>query len=180
MVKVMNVVFGIGIAVLLFMVVMLGTQVFYPEPRYEDYCNATYYEKIPPSDISLCNVNMTFTECITVVKGSQTPSELQNQEMERCNREFNEVSEIYGKNLFVINNIAGIIAVIVSLFLLSMVNIAAGVSFSGLILIIYGFMRGWQGVGDKLKFAVALIVAAIFVYFAVRINKKYSQDSRKR
>ena len=38
MVKVMNVVFGIGIAIIVFLVVILGIKVFYNEPVYEDYC----------------------------------------------------------------------------------------------------------------------------------------------
>ena len=61
-----------------------------------------------------------------------------------------------------------------------MINIAAGTAFAGLVLIIWGFMRGWQGTGDVLKFVVALIVAVLFVYFAVVVNKRYSKPLRKR
>jgi hypothetical protein len=39
MAKVMNAVFGIGIAVIIFIVVLLGIQAFYPEPKYDKYCN---------------------------------------------------------------------------------------------------------------------------------------------
>ena len=177
----MNVVFGIGIAVLIFMVVMLGTQVFYPEPMYEDYCNHTYFEKaVPIYDSTICSDNMTVGACNLLVKEKQNTLDKQTLEQERCNKEYQEVSNIYGKNLFVINNIAGIIAVIVSLFLFSMVNIAAGTAFSGLILIIYGFMRGWQGTGDILKFIVALIVTTLFIVFAVRVNRRYSKEAKKK
>lgn len=179
MARVMNVVFGIGIAILLFIAVMLGTQVFYPEPMFEDYCNISFYDKpVAIYDSTICSDNMTVKDCNTLVKEKQTTLDKQNQEQERCNKEYMDASKIYGKNLFVINNIAGIIAVIVSLFLFSMVNIAAGVSFAGLILIIYGFMRGWQGTGDVLKFIVALIVTTLFILFAVRVNKRYSRDNK--
>jgi len=57
---------------------------------------------------------------------------------------------------------------------------AAGTSFAGLVLIVYGFMRGWQGTGDVLKFVVALIVAVIFVYFAVLINNRYNSKKSKK
>ena len=95
--------------------------------------------------------------------------------MERCNKIYEEASKIYGKNLFIINNIIGIALVVASLFIFGMVNIAAGTAFAGLVLIIYGFMRGWQGTGDVLKFIVALVVAALFVTFAVLVNKRYSK-----
>jgi len=181
MAKVMNVVFGIGIAVLIFIVVMLGTQVFYPEPMYEDYCNISYYNKpIAIYDSTICPDNMTVGECNALVKEKQSTLDVQSAEQEKCDKEYQDASKIYGKNLFVINNIAGIIAVVVSLFLFSMVNIAAGVSFAGLILIIYGFMRGWQGTGDILKFIVALVVTALFVVFAVKVNRRYQKENKKK
>lgn len=175
--KVMNIVFGIGIAVILFIVVMLGTQVFYKAPAYEDFCNISYYDKpIAIYDSTLCNDNMTVGDCNALIKEKQSTLDKQNIEMEECSRAFQEADRVYGKNLFIVNNIIGILLVIASLFLFAMVNIAAGASFAGLALIIYGFMRGWQGTGDILKFIVALIVATLFVYFAVVVNKRYSRN----
>ena len=46
-------------------------------------------------------------------------------------------------------------------------------------MIFYGFMRGWQGTGDILKFIVALIVADIFIVFAVMVNKRLSKARKK-
>jgi hypothetical protein len=175
--KVMNVDFGIGIAVILFIVVMLGTQVFYKAPMYEDYCNVSYFDKpVSIYDSSICSDNITVRECNTLVKEKQTTFDRQQQEQEKCQKEFEDADKVYGKIVFLINCIVGIVAVIVSLFLFGMVNIAAGTAFSGLALIIYGFMRGWQGIGDVLKFVVALVVAALFVYFAVVVNKRYSKN----
>jgi uncharacterized protein (DUF983 family) len=172
----MNVVFGIGIAVILFIVVMLGTQVFYKEPSWESY-NCTYPATIITT-MEVCPDNITVLQCREMVKRGVDINNETQAKFDECNNRFNEAQKIYGKNLFIVNNIIGIILVIVSLFLFSMVNIAAGISFAGLVLIIYGFMRGWQGTGDILKFVVALIVAALFVYFAVFVNKKYSKKKK--
>ena len=173
----MNVVFGIGIAVILFIVVMLGTQVFYKAPVYEDYCNISYYDKpISIYDSTICPDNMSVGNCNELVKEKQSTLDIQAQEQEKCSTVFTEADKVYGKNLFIINNIVGIVLIIVSLFLFSMINIAAGTAFSGLALIIWGFMRGWQGTGDVLKFTVALIVAFLFVIFAVMVNKRYSKS----
>ena len=181
MAKVMNLVFGIGIAIILFIVVMLATQVFYKAPVYEDFCNTSYYDKpVAIYDSSVCNDNMTVGECNAIIKEKQTTPDNQQVYYDQCSKAYSEADKVYGKNLFVINNIAGIIAVIVSLFLFSMINIAAGVSFAGLALIIYGFMRGWQGTGDILKFIVALIVAILFVIFAVFVNKRYEKSGKTR
>jgi len=178
MAKVMNIVFGIGIAVILFIVVLLGTQVFYKEPVYEKFCNNSMYST-PIYGMSSCPDNITVGQCNLLIK-EQANSDKQNQYFNECNGKYQDAQKEYGKNIFIINNVFGIIFVIVSLFLFSMINIAAGTAFSGLGLIVYGFMRGWQGTGDTLKFIVALIVAVLIVYFAVIINKRYSKGNKKK
>lgn len=178
MAKVMNVVFGIGIAFILFIVVTLGVQVFYKAPVYEDFCNSSFYDRpISIYDSSLCSDNITVGECNKILKEKQSTFDKQQEYYDSCSKQYSEADKTYGKNLFIINNLVGIILVIVSLFLFSMVNIAAGISFSGLALIIWGFMRGWQGTGDILKFIVSLLVATLFIIFAVRVNKR---DSKKK
>jgi uncharacterized protein (DUF983 family) len=172
MTKVMNVVFGIGIAVILFIVVMLGTQVFCKEPTWEDF-NCTSPQPIYTA-MELCPDNITVLQCREMVNSKPVMNNLTQAEFDRCNEEYRNSSNEYGKKLFIINNLAGVIAVIVSLFLFSMINIAAGTAFSGLALIVYGFIRGWQGTGDVPKFIVALIVATLFVTFAVVVNRRYS------
>jgi len=179
--KVMNVVFGIGIAVILFIVVTLGVQVFYKAPLYEDFCNySAYPEAVPIYDSSICPDNMTVKDCNALVKEKQATIDKQNEYYNACNNEYQDVDKVYGKNVFIINNIIGIILVVASLFLFSLINIAAGTAFAGLVLIIWGFMRGWQGTGDVLKFLVALAVTILFVVFAVIVNKRYSKLSKRR
>jgi hypothetical protein len=179
--KVMNVVFGIGIAIILFIVVTLGVQVIYKAPVYEDFCNNSYYNQpVAIYDSTICPNNMTVSDCNALVKEKQTTFDKQNEYYDVCSKKFQDADKVYGKNIFIINNIAGIILVVASLFLFSMVNIAAGTAFSGLALIFWGFARGWQGTGDVLKFIVALIVAGLFVTFAVRVNRIYSKSSKKK
>lgn len=177
----MNVVFGIGIAIILFIVVTLGVQVFYKAPVYENFCNNTYYDKpFAIYDSTICPDNMTVGACNVLVKEKQTTLDKQNEYFNACSQEYQDADKIYGKNVFIINCVVGIILVIVSMFLFSMVNIAAGTAFAGLALIIWGFMRGWQGTGDVLKFVIALIVTIMFVIFAVMVNKRYSKPSKKK
>lgn len=178
--KVMNVVFGIGIAVILFIVVMLGVQVFYKAPVYDDFCNSSRYSSPNPIyDSTICSENMTVKECNLLVKYNQTIADKENAYFNECNQKYQDADKVYGRNIFLINNIVGIIFVIASLFLFAMINIAAGTAFAGLVLIIWGFIRGWQGTGDILKFIVAFIVAVLFVYFAVVVNRRYSRKGKK-
>jgi len=179
--KIMNVVFGIGIAVILFILVMLGTQVFFKEPTWESFnCSYSCNKVYPVMDYLSCPDNITIKECNLIIKNSSQINLQTQKECEDCNTRVNDAQKIYGKKIFVVYNIAGIILIIISLFLFSMINIAAGTAFAGLGLILVGFIRGWQGIGDVLKFIVALIVTIIFIYFAIVVNKRYSKSKGKK
>lgn len=169
MVKVMNIVFGIGIAVLIFIVVLLGIRAFYPAPTWDKF-NCTYPDIKPYYG---CSDNMTIAQCNTLQAAQVNSAE--QRKYDECNQRFQEADRAYGKIVFFVAFIVGMITVIISMFLLSMTNIAAGVAFSGLSLIIYGFMRGWLATNDILKFITSIIAAVIIIIFAVRINRLNSK-----
>src|SRR3989338_7021091 len=180
MARIINAAFGIGIAVLIFIVVLLGIQVVYKEPKIENFnCTYPYDRPVYAYDISFCNENITVKECNALIKEKRIDSEKIRAEYDKCWKEFQDAEKIYGRNVFLIANIAGIIVVIISIFLFSMINISSGIAFSGIALIFYGFARGWQGTGDLLKFITALAVAIIFIILAVFVNQKYGKEKVK-
>jgi hypothetical protein len=182
MANIMNVVFGIGIAVILFIVVLLGINVFYPGPDWQNY-NCTEPKMV---EIQVCNPDMTVGDCYSVVAGKQL-NETRTQEeaiAKECNDRFQKDNEIYNRNFFYITNIVGVIVItmglLLFLYLASMINLGVGTSFAGLVLIFVGFVTGWQSTNDKLKFVIGLIIAAIIITYSVIINKVYSKSSKKR
>jgi hypothetical protein len=177
MAKIMNTVFGIGIAVILFIVVLLGINVFYPEPKWDNY-NCT---EPKPVEMQVCNPNMTVGDCYTIVAGKQLNESAaqQDQAFEDCNKRFMKDNDIYGRNFLLITNIIGVVIIIASLFLFlnvpAMINLSAGTAFAGLVSIFAGFIRGWSSTNDKIKFIIGVIIAIIIVVLAIIINKKYSK-----
>ncbi|MEM4605986.1 MAG: hypothetical protein QW103_03065 [Candidatus Pacearchaeota archaeon] len=173
MVKVMNAAFGIGIAVILFIVVVLGIQVFYKTPTLEkicpDYNKPLYYYP----DFNSCNETISVKECKEWLKNQTAFDTERDKQLQECYKKFDEENKNYRKNVFIITSLIGIIFVLASLYLISLTNIAAGSAFSGIVLIIYGFARGWQGTGDTLKFVVSLLVAILFVLAALKLNNKH-------
>jgi Ca2+/Na+ antiporter len=174
MAKVMNVVFGIGIAVILYLVVLLGIRAFYPEPRIDDFnCSMQPY---PIALGAPCTPNMTIEECNILQKTTNAESDSRSKEYESCYKRFEKVQNLYGRNVFIIAAIVGSIAIIVSFALFSMTNISAGVAFAGLSLIVYGFARGWQDTSDMIKFIIRVLAAVIVFIFAIKVNKKYQRE----
>jgi len=165
MTKVMNAIFGIAIAIIVYIVLLLGIQTFYPEPEYEDYCNETT-DFVRPIGLMDCEDNLTVGECKTIVK------EQEINEKESCWDPYDKARDKYEKNLFLIAMIIGLIVIIIALFVLSMTNISAGLIMASVVLIVYGFARGWRAADDRLKFVFALIDAAVIISFAIMLNKK--------
>ena len=174
MAKVMNTVFGIGIAILIFIVALLGINVFYPRPDIADFnCSDMRAEKVVP-----CDKNLTVGECEDIM--NQRIMAADNSEYEECYDRYDTARDAYDTDFFIITSILGFIAIIVSMFLFSMVNIAAGTAFSGLALITFGFMVGWQNTDDVVKFIISLIITTVVVGFAVIVNRRYEKKPKKR
>jgi len=172
MAKVMNVVFGIGVAVVIYLVVILGISAFYNEPECSCDYPSSFYEPV------LCSPNMTSEQCSQLQNQQQAERTAKEEEYSQCWEGCNEERELWSRNVFLIANTIGIIAIIASMFLFGMINIAAGTAFAGLALIIYGFIVGWRGTNEILRFFVGLLVAIIVILFAVFINKRYSAEKK--
>ena len=147
MAKVLNGVFGIGIAVVIYIVVLLGIQAFYPTVEYSDYCNESFYAK-PMKDIYSCGDNITVEECKAIIQNQDYSQE----EYNKCYQEYDEARENYNKNFFIIATLIGTLTIIIAYLLLSLTNISAGIACSGIVLILWGFMRGWENTNNMTKF----------------------------
>lgn len=185
MAKVMNFVFGVGIAVIVFIVALLGIQAFYPSPSYDKFCKPDYYTAPakPTATIYDCPSNMTVSDCIQVINTAEVNSpeyKARELEMQQCSTKYSEATKNYGRTFLIVAVAIGLIALIVSFFLLGIVSISAGVASAGIVLIAVGFVRGWNGTNDIVKFVAGLIVAAIIVLLTLKINKRFgSEDAPK-
>jgi hypothetical protein len=150
MTKVMNVIFGIGIAIILFSLTLLGFHAFYPSPEYDDFCERGQ----------------------EILRLEQNITEEEITEQEECEGEFDNARDNWSRNIFIIAIITGIIVVSASLALLSMISISAGTAMAGIGTIIYGFIVGFDGTSDILRFIIGVVVTAIIITYAVIIHKK--------
>ncbi len=167
--KGINAIFGIAVAVVVYLVLILGIQAFYPEPVYEEYCNNTSYESKPVWTEG-CDYNITVKECLDLNNESFIDSRAQART--QCYDTFNEARKDYEGTLFLITATLGILVIIIAFFTLTMINISSGLIMSGVVLIVYGFIRGWSSTNDITKFIFAIIDATIIISFAVYLNKK--------
>jgi uncharacterized membrane protein len=159
-------------------VVLLGINVFYPAPNWDNY-NCTEPKLV---EMQVCDPNINVGDCYKVVAGKQLNESLATSQaaFDECQKRFENDDEVYSKNFLLITNAIGVGIIVISLFLFlylsSMINLSAGTAFAGLLLIFFGFARGWMATNDKVKFILGVFIAAIIITFAVIINKKYSKE----
>ncbi len=171
--KVVSAVFGIGIAVVVYVTLLLGIQAFYPEPEYEDFCTEKSRIAEPFMGYETCEDSMTMGEC----RRKMSDTDIKEEKRDECYESYDTARDDYGRNFFIIASILGLLAVITSYFLLgitsiSITNISSGIAASGIIMILWAFMRGWESTDEKLKFVVGFIIATIVIFLTVKLNKK--------
>lgn len=179
--KVLSAVFGIGIAVVVYVTMLLGIQAFYPEPDYNDFCTEQIRYAEPMLGYEGCNDAMTLGECREIISEGKGGV----NEMQKCNEQYSDANEAYGRNFFIIASILGVAALIISFFLflhvtsITVTNITAGVACSGIVMILWAFIRGWESTDDQMKFVVGLIIAVIVITLSVLLNKREAKQAKK-
>lgn len=177
--KIINGIIGVIIAVVLSLLLTLGIKVFYPEPKspYENYNYA-------PKAVLNTPCDSKDQACIAEYKKAQQEQDVENKKMAEDQRIYNEAMKAYNRNLFIIANIIGILFFLSGMGLLSIyekigMNVIAGVLASGGFGIFYGYVRGWEGADDKIKFGVGVLIAIMVVVSAIVINnlvRKHNAD----
>ena len=175
--KIMNVVFGIILAFILFLVIILGVKAFYPAPDYEEYQNEFKCNELRPYVTTPCTAEMSGTECTLYQELESKKYQESIDKMNECNKAFSERSKNYDGNIFFIYNILGIILFVISFLTLSLIHVSAGTALAGLALNIGGFSIGWDAANDMIKFLFGLIILGIVIWLIYAINKKYQKDS---
>jgi len=88
-----------------------------------------------------------------------------------CRGEFDDVREIYNRNVFIIATIFGLIALIAGI-VLKITSISSGLMGGGILLIIYGIIRYWSGLENYGRFTVMGIALAILIWLGYKKLKQ--------
>ena len=153
---IINFIIGGAIAVILSVLLVLGLRIFVPPPEYPSYS----YNNIP---------------CAT---DEQTCYERQQREYSMQQEKYEKDSDVYGGKIFIAANIAGLIILLVGITCFAMglgTNVGAGIILAGAFGISFGYVWGWNGADDKVKFGVGVIVALIVIAGGVLVNRMHAR-----
>lgn len=186
---------AIAIAIVFVLFVGFGISTFYKSPKYEDFCGerekfvdvitkqkcdevdgkwnteerfARPLEKIDNNQL-LCTKISEKDDAVTL--NCQTQEQLDNRGYcDRdfyCRGEFDDVREIYNRNVFIVATGIGIIILIVG-FALKMASVSSGLMGGGILAIIYGTIRYWSDLPDFGRFIILGITLIILIWLGYR------------
>jgi|SRR3989344_3682588 len=149
---VINFLIGAAIALILSTLLVLGLRIFVgPIPV------------APPSP--------DYSSCAT---GDQACLDRQLREYREADDAYLEKRNIYGGKAFIAANAAGIALLLfgIGCFWLGLgTNIGAGLITSGIFGILYGYIQGWGGTDDVIKFGVGALAALIVIGGGIFLNR---------
>lgn len=152
MVKMKHVILGIAIALISVFFFAYAVQAVYPGPEWDDFCD---------NDLNRVNFDSQ-AECEAVGGKWTAPDGVDLSDSEarapkivegycnptyECYNEYNEVREVYERNVFFANLIIGIV-VLVGAFFLALEAVSAGLMGGAIMLIVYATIRYWGNLSD--------------------------------
>jgi len=178
-----HVLLAIAIGVLSALFIGYGINTFYPEPNYEDYCDEFLRSKPFPvdRDVEGCRAveqnNRDYENDCYKDRGQPRYDYGEDQcrvykECDFCQKEYDDVRDLYNRNVFVIAVILGITLIIVGGVILKLESVSSGLMGGGIIITLYGTLRYWGNMHDYLRFVVLGLVLFILIWIGYKKLKK--------
>ena len=177
--KFKQVLLAVAIAIVFAFFVGFGIAAFYESPKYEDFCEERFIERPyplrEPGNCTFMEPDQTLKdECREI--GKITPKYdadgcTESFYCETCYNEFDDVREIYNRNVFIVATIIGIIALVVGI-ILKITSVSSGLMGGGILLIIYGIIRYWSGLENYGRFTVMGIALIVLIWSGYKKIKR--------
>ena len=172
--KIVNIILGLAAAIILGSLINLGIRAFYPEPVAPQYPVMTKAYPAQP-----CAANDTI--CLKQQNEAVAADRAAQDQFNKDEQAYQDAMKVYNKNLFIIANLIGIIVFAIGFFLVFASALAArgvpiGVMLAGLWSILYGYGRGWNSVGDQIKFFIGLVIALLILGGSMWLMQRHARQ----
>jgi uncharacterized membrane protein YphA (DoxX/SURF4 family) len=175
--KIINLILGLGTAIIIGSLIHLGIRAFHPEPTPPDYTQLAPKVTMPYREFSC---TPTDQQCIKDRDTYYAEQQAQQDKLNEAQRTYDSQLKSYNVDVFVIANVAGVLVFIIGFLLLFGTALASqsvpiGIMIAGLYGIIYGYARGWNSTNDQLKFFVGLVIALLVIGGGLWLVQRYVQ-----
>ena len=176
-----NFVLGIGIIVVYALALWQGIAAFYPQPKYEDFCD---FEIGPKTFLEIVPTNCTFPPNLETKQNAcyKAGGEFRYEYDEKgcvidgycdeCSIYYNDASDKHSRNIFIISLIIGFITLVVGFFILKIEPVGTALMGSGIWAVFYGTVWNWRNFGVGVRFVLLVILLIILIWLAIKLNQQ--------
>lgn len=169
MIRIKNLVLGIGIVIIFGLMLWQGIEAFYPSPQWDDFCDG----KTPTRIIE------TLEQC-EEIGGKWTPQNVQCITTPcpqgycdfyyECQKEYDGKMDSHSKIVFFIALIVGIIVIIIGYTILKIEPVGSALIGSGIWSIFWGTAVNWRNFANVGRFILLFIALVLLIWLAIKLN----------
>ncbi|MCX6712733.1 MAG: hypothetical protein NTY66_00815 [Candidatus Vogelbacteria bacterium] len=170
----------IGIVVVLNLFFNYLIQVFYQQPKFENYCKAEQINIAPA----------TQQECLA--KGGQWNQSINQKQLTpaaptapattevnsycdvtfTCQKNFQTANDIYNRNVFIVLVVLGILSIVLSFALASAAVVSLGLSLGGVLSLIIASIRYWSAMNDYIRVIILGLALGVLIWLGIKKFKE--------
>jgi len=169
----------LGIVIVSNLFLVYAIDVFYDEPKYENFCEEKQVQIIPETQDECVAVGGRWTEDRYIQKDLPRPEEVSIPVIETqrkgwcdpdytCREEFSAANTTYNRDVFIILVIVGVAMIIGSLFIAAYDAVSLGVSLAGVLSLVIGTVRYWSDMDEYLRVIVLGIALAALIWVGIK------------
>lgn len=170
--------FGLGLAIIIVFSLFInyGISTFYKAPEYDNFCKPEEVRKTI-NEKDQCEAVGGLWSDNPYFKEAPAKPISPNERYEpigwcdayfKCGQEFKTINDIYKRNVFVVWVIAGVMAIVVSFFIMTISTLSTSFMFAGLLSLLIGTIQYWSAMQDYLRFIVLGIALMFLIYIAYK------------
>ena len=156
-----SVILAISIALVSVFFVAYAIQAIYPSPEYLDFCEDKPYPVLLNNSLDCEASGGQWNGYDNGYEKGYCNSNY------KCNEEYNQIKDVYERNVFFLNLGLGIVITVLS-FLLIVESVSNGLMAGGTILLIYGTIRYWSDLDNILKTLMLGVVLGILIWLGYK------------
>ncbi|MBN1377185.1 hypothetical protein JW949_02525 [Candidatus Woesearchaeota archaeon] len=146
--KIKKNILSISIMIIFVLFIGYGIETFYSSPKYYDFCNySRFYDEMDYKDLN---------------------DSASIKEQEACFNEYDNVREIYNRNVFIITLIIGLSALLAGALILQSESVSSGIMGGGILTIIYGTLVFWGNMSKYIRFIILAFVLALLIWLGYK------------
>lgn len=170
---------AVAIGLVLTFFVFYGIETFYPGPEWDDFCEPKGMKAEDQTQCEAAGGKWQLYADEPYARPVQPEGDGWCDLQYYCRQDYDEVNDVYERNVFAIGSILGIILFIIG-FTLGVEAVAGGILGGSVLILFVTVMRYWDHLHDYFRLIILGVVLSILIYIGYKKLPQGSKTSKSK